>query len=146
ADLRPGVLDDFGLLAAIEWQAQEFTRRTGIACDVSSNLGDVRLARELSTAVFRIFQETLTNVVRHADAHRVDARLEQHQGSLELEVHDDGKGISPKSLESPKSLGLLGMRERARRLRGAVTIVGLVGRGTTLTLRLPVPVSDGGGE
>jgi signal transduction histidine kinase len=114
AELRPGVLDHLGLLAACEWQANEFQHRTGTRCTIASNLADTRLGRDLSTAVFRIFQEALTNVARHANANRVDVKLERIDDRLVLEVSDDGKGISPEAARSPASLGLLGLRERAR--------------------------------
>jgi PAS domain S-box-containing protein len=136
-DLRPGVLDDLGLLAALEWQAQEFERRTGTPCVVSSNLGDGRLDRDLSTALFRIFQEALTNVARHAGATRVDVRLSVDEASLRLRVHDDGKGISPRAIFNSTSLGLLGMQERARRLQGTLSVSGEAGKGTLVVVDVP---------
>jgi signal transduction histidine kinase len=142
AELRPGVLDDLGLLAAIEWQAQEFEKRTSTTCIVHSNMDAAQLARDLSTAVFRIFQEALTNVARHAEANRVDVRLYHGDGYVRLEVTDDGKGISSESLRSPSSLGLLGIRERARRLGGTATIRGVDPRGTSVSLDLPVGSSQ----
>jgi PAS domain S-box-containing protein len=138
ADLRPGVLDDLGLGAAIEWQAQEFQRRTGTTCVVHSTIGDVRFERDLGTAVFRIFQEALTNVVRHAEANHVDVRLEQVGTRLRLTVRDDGRGITPEALASSGSLGLLGIRERARRLAGTVDIRADGATGSVLELDLPM--------
>lgn len=138
AELRPGVLDDLGLFAAIEWQAGEFERRTGTTCVVTSTDGDARFDRALSTAAFRIFQEALTNVARHADASRVDVVFAREGDAVVLEVRDDGKGIPHEALHSPKSLGLLGMRERARRLGGEVTIAPATPRGTLVSLRLPI--------
>ncbi|HEY6463789.1 MAG TPA: GAF domain-containing sensor histidine kinase, partial [Polyangiaceae bacterium] len=90
AELRPGVLDDLGLLAAIEWQAQEFEERTGVLCVIESDLGDRRLPRDVSTALFRVFQEALTNVARHTHATHVDIRLHVTGTSLRLAIHDDG--------------------------------------------------------
>jgi PAS domain S-box-containing protein len=142
-DLRPGVLDDLGLLAAIEWQAQEVERRTGMSLAVESNLGDVRLPRDLATAVFRILQEALTNVCRHAEASRVVVRLSELDGRLRLQVDDDGKGISPQALASPKSLGLLGMHERVRRLGGWLHVGGEPGRGTQLIVDVPCGAGAG---
>jgi signal transduction histidine kinase len=104
---------------------------------VESNLGDVRLPRDLATAVFRILQEALTNVCRHAEASRVVVRLSELDGRLRLQVHDDGKGISPQALASPKSLGLLGMHERVRRLGGWLHVGGEPGRGTQLIVDVP---------
>lgn len=138
SDLRPGVLDDLGLGAAIEWQAAEFQRRTGTTCFVDSKVGDERFDRELGTAVFRIFQEALTNVARHADATHVDVLLERVGARVRLRVRDDGKGISPSALSSSGSLGLLGIRERARRLAGTVDIHPEPGGGSVLLLDLPL--------
>ncbi len=137
-ELRPGVLDDLGLEAAIEWQIQDFQSRTGIRCAFTSNLKDVPLDRERATAVFRIFQETLTNIVRHAQATRVNIRLERRGDKLVLEVQDNGRGMNGRGLSGAKSLGLLGMRERALMLNGEVKIVGHRGRGTTVGLHIPL--------
>jgi PAS domain S-box-containing protein len=137
AELRPGVLDDLGIEAAIEWQAEEFTRRTGVRCEVRSQLGSLRLERHLATAVFRIFQEALTNVTRHASASHVEVVLRAEGGQLELEVSDDGIGL-PESARST-SLGLLGMRERARLLGGDCVVRRRLPRGTTVSLRVPIP-------
>jgi signal transduction histidine kinase len=143
AELRPGVLDHLGLLAAIEWQAQEHQKRTGTRCTVSSNLGDQKFGRDLSTGVFRIFQEALTNVARHAEAKQVTVKLERDGDRLELDVQDDGKGISDDAARSPSSLGLLGLRERARRLGGEVSVEAVKPRGTRVRLRVPVVENDG---
>ncbi|HKS38576.1 MAG TPA: PAS domain S-box protein [Verrucomicrobiae bacterium] len=136
-ELRPGVLDDLGLEAAIEWQIHDFQSRTGIKCEFTSNLKDIPLDRERATAVFRIFQETLTNIVRHAQATQVDIRLERRGSELVLEVQDDGRGLSGRELSGGKSLGLLGMRERAMMLDGVVSIVGRRGKGTMVGLHIP---------
>jgi signal transduction histidine kinase len=138
AELRPGVLDDLGLDAALEWQCGEFEKRTEITCVLRSTLGDRQLDRELSTAVFRIFQEALTNITRHAEAKHVEVTLEEKDGRLRLEVKDDGKGIAPEITHGRKSLGLLGMRERARRLGGSATIRRDVDHGTIVTLDVPL--------
>jgi PAS domain S-box-containing protein len=138
AELRPGVLDDLGLVAALEWQAQEFERRTGATCLVRSNLKeDARLSRSVSTALFRIFQEALTNVARHGEASSVEVTLEEADGIVSLEVGDDGKGIPPEAISDPRSLGLLGIRERARRLGGTATVTGAPSRGTVVSVRVP---------
>src|SRR5205085_1574121 len=106
-ELRPGILDEIGLRAAIDWQADEFTRRTQIRCTVAAEVGDLQLERGLSTAVFRIFQEALTNVVRHASATHVDVTLRLERGQLKLEIADDGIGV-PEIAPRNSSLGLLG--------------------------------------
>ena len=136
--LRPGVLDDLGLTAATEWQAQDFQDRTGIQCEFSSNLREIDLDRDRSTTVFRILQETLTNVARHASATRVNICLNEEAASLVLIVEDNGRGITEREISDPKSLGLLGMRERALVFGGEVEISGAPGKGTTVTLRIPI--------
>jgi PAS domain S-box-containing protein len=137
AGLRPSTLDDLGLTAAIEWQSQEFEARTGIRCRLVLPEEEIVLSPERSTALFRIFQETLTNVARHAGAKRVDVHLTTRGNDLVLEVSDDGKGLDEVEASSPGSLGLLGMRERARLLGGEFKIVGTPGKGTTVTVRMP---------
>lgn len=138
AELRPGVLDDLGLLAAIEWQGQEFEQRTGLTCAVACDADDIAVDRHVSTAVFRIFQEALTNVTRHARAQHVEVRIEADADTLALSVRDDGVGITAEAASSPRSLGLLGVRERARRLGGRVKVGAAKPRGTLLELRLPM--------
>jgi signal transduction histidine kinase len=137
AELRPGVLDDLGLVAALSWQAHEFEKRTTIPCAVRSRLESEALPRELSTTVFRVFQEALTNVVRHAEASRVDVRLDEEGGWLGLEIRDDGKGIREEDVHDPRALGLLGIRERARRLGGVASFTRGEPKGTVVSLRLP---------
>jgi PAS domain S-box-containing protein len=136
--LRPSVLDDLGLSAAIEWQAREFEKRTETRCKLVSLQEDVTLSPEKSTAVFRIFQEILTNVTRHAHASLVEVALEEREGDLILKVSDNGKGFKGDNVGETKSLGLLGMRERAMIFGGRVEIVGAEGRGTTVTVRIPL--------
>jgi signal transduction histidine kinase len=133
------VLDDLGLVAAVEWQAQEFVRRSGTECKVVERLGALPLGRPVSTAAFRILQEGLTNVTRHAAARQVTVTLEESRGELVLTLLDDGKGIKPEAVTHPRSLGLLGMRERAARLGGTVEIGPGAQGGTLLRLRLPLP-------
>lgn len=137
AELRPGVLDDLGLVAAIEWQCRDFERRSGIRCLVDSKEEDIPLDSARATAAFRICQEALTNVVRHTRAKEILVHLNTLDRELLLEIHDDGQGILPEKIMDARSLGLLGMRERAGAVGGALRIVGLPGQGTTVTLRLP---------
>jgi PAS domain S-box-containing protein len=136
AELRPGILDDVGLAAAIEWQLEEFSKRTGVRASLSSTLGDVMLERELATAVFRIFQEALTNVARHAGATAVVVRLELVRGLVQLEIEDDGVGIRDDADKT--SLGLIGMRERARRLGGECEIRRCEPKGTLVAVSVPL--------
>lgn len=137
-ELRPGVLDDLGLVAALEWQAQEFQTRTSIACEFISSRADFTLTPAVSTAVFRICQEALTNVARHARAMRITIRLQEEAYALVLTVADNGRGITDQETANRTSLGLLGMRERALLLGGGVTIAGRSGEGTTVTVRIPL--------
>jgi PAS domain S-box-containing protein len=144
AQLRPGMLDDLGLKAAMEWQLQEFQSRTGIKCKFNSNREEFSLNREYRTAAFRIFQETLTNVARHANTSRVEVGLSDRDGSLILEVRDHGKGITKRKISSPQSLGILGMRERALLLGGEFQVRGIPGKGTTVTVKIPSRRKQGG--
>ena len=139
-ELRPGILDDLGLAAAIEWQAEEFEKRMGIECQVSLSPEAIILNREQSTTMFRIFQETLTNVIRHARATMVEVRLQKQRGSIVLEVSDNGRGITEAEIFDPRSFGLIGMRERVDFIDGEVTIVGSPGKGTRITVTLPLKV------
>ena len=135
--LRPHVLDDLGLIAAISWQTQEMCQRTGLAYTLLLPQ-TVTVDPARATALFRIFQEALTNVVRHAEARQVIVHVVQLAGAILLEVTDDGKGFDPACL-SDRSLGLLSMHERARLWEGQVIITGQPGRGTIVTARLPSP-------
>ena len=137
--LRPGVLDDLGLAAAIEWQAKEFAAVTGTQCDVSVPHEDIPLDANRSTAIFRILQEALTNVARHAQAKMVRVSLARQDGSVVLVVTDDGKGISETAVEDSRaSLGLLGMKERAEACGGEMQIWGDPGKGTTVAVQIPL--------
>jgi PAS domain S-box-containing protein len=135
--LRPSVLDDLGLAAAIEWQAREFESRTEIECRIAALEEGTALSPEKSAAVFRIFQEILTNVARHSGASRVEISLSERGGSLVLTVSDNGVGVKESEIADTKSLGLLGMRERALVFGGGVSIRGEAGRGTTVTVSIP---------
>jgi signal transduction histidine kinase len=137
AGLRPGVLDVLGLEAAIRWQGQEFAKQTGITCELRTRLDDLKLEDSLATAVFRIFQEALTNVTRHANATRVIVDLGLEGSLLLLEVTDDGVGLPPVSARG-RSLGLLGMGERARRLGGECRVSQRDPSGTIVSLRVPL--------
>jgi len=138
SELRPGVLDDLGLVAAIEWQAQQFQLRTGIPCECLADLDVVDWDRDRAIAMFRILQEILTNVIRHAQATRVVIELQEHHGHVELRVSDNGRGITEEEMRNTHSLGLLGMRERALLAGGEVSVSGEPGRGTTVIARVPV--------
>ncbi len=136
-DLRPGMLDHLGLPAALGWQADDFQRRTGIVCKISVP-EDLELDPEISTAIFRIFQETLTNVMRHAEATRISVNLKPSGDDLVLVVRDNGKGITGEQLSKPNSFGLLGIQERAYHLGGKVSITGKSGKGTIVKVTVPL--------
>jgi len=138
AELRPGVLDDLGLPAAIRWLAEEFKRRTEIACTVHMTGGEPQLDSGQATAVFRILQEALTNVARHAQAKHLEIRLHALPTAFELVVTDDGRGITPAEVQASGTLGILGMRERALTWHGRVTVHGEHGRGTTVRVFMPM--------
>jgi PAS domain S-box-containing protein len=136
--LRPGMLDDLGLSATIEWQSQEFQARTGIECELVLSAEDLDLDEQRSTAVFRIFQETLTNVARHAAATHVVVKLKKVGQELIMMVLDNGKGFEMGVVTNAKSLGLLGMKERALILGGVFEIYSNPGNGTSVTVRFPL--------
>jgi signal transduction histidine kinase len=138
-ELRPGLLDDLGLNAALDWQAREFSRHSEIPCNLKLPNDDLALASALNTTLFRIFQETLTNVARHAKATRVDASFQQEGKTLVLTVQDNGRGITESELNDPHSLGLLGLRERATQWGGNLTIRNTPGKGTTVSIYIPLP-------
>lgn len=137
--LRPHILDELGLVAALEWQACAVEQRSGIRFDVALSDEEIDAPDEQATAVFRIFQEISTNVVRHAGAKNVSVRVEVDSGSIMLEVRDDGRGVTAAEAASGTSLGLVGMRERAALLGGRVEINGAPGRGTTVLVHIPMP-------
>jgi len=137
-ELRPEILDELGIKEAIEWEAQMFESRTGIKNELISDVPEIDIDREKATAVFRIYQETLTNVARHANANRITTIMEVRNNHLIIVIKDNGRGITASELSGAKSLGLLGMRERALIFGGEVAIAGEAGKGTTVTVSLPV--------
>jgi PAS domain S-box-containing protein len=132
AELRPGILDDLGLVAAIEWQAEEFQNRTGIRCRVTVDPEDIEADQDRATAIFRIFQETLTNVARHARATQVVVGLKERGGKLTLRVRDNGIGITEEQISDSQSFGLIGMHERVIPWDGKISFKGIPGKGTTV--------------
>jgi signal transduction histidine kinase len=142
SELRPSILDDLGIVEAIEWQGQQFQERTGIVCRFSPPQGKVSLNPDQATAAFRIFQEALTNILRHAGATQVCVAIKQRARAFVLIVGDNGKGFVAEYRYGQNSLGLLGMRERARLAGGRIWLRGKEGAGTTILLRIP----SGGSE
>ena len=136
-ELRPAVLDDLGLVAAIEWQCQDFQKRTGIPCTCVTSADDIAMEPERATALFRICQEALTNTARHAQATAVTIKLESRSDFLQLVVADNGVGIPDTKVSNRRSLGLLGMKERVALFGGEITVQSNPGKGTTITACLP---------
>jgi signal transduction histidine kinase len=136
AELRPLVLDDLGLAAAVESEAGKFQERTGIRCEAT--VEDVSIDLALSAAVFRVFQESLLNVVRHADASRVSIELKAEDATLKMTIKDNGKGITSDEVGAPTSFGLMGMRERILALGGTVEIEGKHNMGTLVSVSIPI--------
>jgi signal transduction histidine kinase len=142
-ELRPAALDDLGLQAAIEWQCRQFQIQTDIHTDCDLSIEDDDMDRERSAAVFRIFQEGLTNIRRHSGATSVHISIKKAQGSLVLTIRDNGKGITEDEKSTSQSLGILGMHERALSIGGKIEITGTKGKGTVVTLWVPISGSSG---
>jgi PAS domain S-box-containing protein len=142
SELRPGILDDLGLIPALEWQGQEFEKRTGIKSLFYTQLIDFKPERELSTNIFRVYQEALTNIARHAQATLVETSLEEKNGYVMLAIKDNGIGFAMEEAKTKNSLGLIGMRERALMFQGEITIESKKEKGTTVTLKVPFLEAD----
>jgi signal transduction histidine kinase len=144
--LRPPALDHLGLGAAVRWEAMAFRARTGIRCHVDAPDEPGRLTKEQQTVLFRIFQEALTNVVRHARASAVNVKLTERPRSFELRIRDNGAGITEADIKSGRSIGLLGMRERASLVGGSFEITGRRGKGTSIVVSVPRTAAARGGR
>ena len=140
-DLRPGILD-FGIVAAIDWQVKEFEKQLGISCAFSASDSDIDLHPDQSIALFRIFQEALTNIGKHAKASRIAVRLRHTGGSVRLDVADDGIGITATDRSKPKSFGIRGMMERANMLGGQLSVAGGAQGGTEVTVQIPLSIES----
>lgn len=138
SELRPGLLDDLGLVPAMEWYVGEFKRRSGINCLFKFPENEPELVTTLKTAVFRIFQESLTNIARHSHATRAEISLTFEKDTLILEIMDNGRGITNNEINNNRSLGLVGMQERARQMGGSVNILGSINNGTSITATFPI--------
>ena len=142
--LRPGILDELGLIAAIEWQTEEFEKNTNIKCSLVLPKDEIKLERDKTTAIFRIFQEALTNIVRHSGATKATISLLNHQSNISLEIQDNGRGITEGQVKDFKSLGIHGMIERAMVFGGHVDIEGFPGSGTLVKVEIPFDeIKDG---
>jgi len=139
ADLRPLILDDLGLVAAVEWLTQRFAERSGTACAVTISPQDLELDEPYATAVFRILQEALSNVARHAKASRVDVEIARSDSEVRVRVQDDGCGFEAALPRKTNSFGLVGLRERSHLVDGVLEIASATGRGTLIEVRIPLP-------
>ena len=142
SELRPSLLDHIGLYAAIEWQAREFAKQTAIPCKVKFGNKKFQLNQEISITIFRIFQESLTNIMRHAKATEVKASLDVRSGKVVLKISDNGVGITEEQKSNPESFGLLGIQERVRALKGEYSVHGVPKKGTTLSISIPIGQHD----
>lgn len=145
-NLRPPALDHLGLPEAIRWEARTFRARTGLRCHVRPGPLQTSLSREQQTVLFRIFQEALTNVVRHARASAVHVGMSERPGTFELRIRDNGRGITESEIGDPRSIGLLGMQERAALAGGIFDVRGRRGQGTTITVRVRIASQSGLGS
>lgn len=141
-NLRPSVLDDFGLVEALKWQMEEFNSHTGITSEFHTDFGRVDVENNCATAVFRILQEVLGNVARHSGASKVFANLGMEGGSMFLEVTDNGNGITPDQISAKGSTGILGMRQRAKVFGGEISVSGEAGKGTTVVVKVPMKIKE----
>jgi signal transduction histidine kinase len=142
-DLRPSILDDLGLIAAIDWQSKEFGRRSGISTEFTSTMPEFGYSSGIAIGLFRICQESLTNVARHAEASKIRISLEKHdKDKILLKIEDNGKGFEVRQIGDKKTLGLLGMRERTLMMGGEFRIESDPGKGTTLFVTVPLTKSD----
>jgi len=140
--LRPDLLDHLGLASAIEWQADNFQKHTGIRCNLAIEIKRINVIPDLATAIYRIFQETLTNIARHAEATKVSVSLKKRQGRIALKVSDNGRGITGEQQSKSDAFGLIGIRERAYHWGGEIKINGKEGKGTTVSVSIPLPGKD----
>lgn len=140
-DLRPGILDDLGLIDALDWQCNEFQQRTGKSCQFTTALTEIDLDDEIVTGIFRLYQEALTNIARHAKATQVKTSLVKNNKYLTLTIQDNGKGFDTKEMKNKKTLGLVGMKERVVRMGGELLIQSEIGKGTTIVSKVPIVCS-----
>ncbi len=138
-ELRPSILDDLGLASALRWQAGEYQRHSELRFHLQTPDPEIPVDRDRALALFRIFQETITNVVKYAKATEVDVILAQTESALVMQIHDNGVGVEPGDLVKPTSHGIRGMRERAQALGGTVRVTGAPGEGTQVIVSLPRP-------
>jgi signal transduction histidine kinase len=139
ADLRPNVLDYFGLIPSIEWQTEEYKKRTELQCEFTTNATNINFKPEINSSIFRIFQEAFTNIIRHSKATKVTINILEKTDTLRLEISDNGIGINEALLSDDNSLGIIGMKERTLQFHGQLNIEKISEGGTKLTLAIPKP-------
>lgn len=144
-ELRPQILDVLGICDALKWQTREFQDRSGIQCKIEISPEKFDVNPDLAIMLFRVFQESLTNIARHSLASEVSIRFQKFENSCRLEVTDNGKGIEKEKISHPQSLGLMGMRERALLCDGELSIEGIIGQGTTITINIPINPKENNG-
>jgi signal transduction histidine kinase len=137
SELRPSILDDFSLLEALKWHGKQFSANTGILLEIESNENDFKVKEEIATCIYRIFQEALTNVSRYARAKKVLTTIQLSKDSISVTVEDDGVGFDQSQMQTKKTFGILGMKERVRSLSGVLEIISSPGKGTKINFRLP---------
>jgi len=138
SELRPGLLNDLGIVAAIEWQVTEFINRTGIQVKLSINPSEFNLQSDLSTTIFRITQESLTNITNHSNATKVKLAIKKNKSLIEVSISDNGVGITEEQINDYNSFGIIGIKERVNSFNGKIEISSLPGKGTTLDIFIPI--------
>jgi signal transduction histidine kinase len=142
SQLRPGVLDDLGLTSALDWQSHDFEKRTGIKCNFTNTVKNDSFGKHITNTVFRIYQEALTNIARHSKASEVNAVISSIKGTVTLKIHDNGKGFEENIIQSKKTLGIVGMKERAMMIDGELVIQSKKNEGTTIILNAPLDLKQ----
>jgi signal transduction histidine kinase len=142
AELRPRILDDLGLFAALEWQSAEFVKTTGIKSDLNISFEEPEFSKFLSINIFRIYQETLTNISRHAKAKQVQTEIKYEEGNMIMSIHDNGNGFNTSKTKNVKTLGVSGMKDRASALNGTMKIQSAPHKGTTIILTIPLIIAE----
>jgi signal transduction histidine kinase len=137
SELRPGLLDDLGLIAALEWQSSEFERRTGMQCKFNNPSFELEFEKNIAIGIFRIYQETLTNIARHANATQIETDIMQNNDYIVLRIADNGSGFDTAEVKNKKTLGLMGMKERALMFKGELIMESAKQKGTTVILKIP---------
>ena len=140
SELRPGILDNRGLLEALEWLGRQFTATTGIPVHFNTTESEIKLPEPIATCIFRVYQEALTNITRYAAARKVDTSLQISDDVIIVHIDDDGKGFDPAAVQNNKSFGILGMKERVLSNGGKLELISSPGNGTKIIISLPAKI------